>query len=105
MVLRNTDPKDPIITFAPLLCIETLSRDDTLQEIQQRVVAHTPIAVARPELFAQLDEFSCRRTRLVISGCSNGDVLLIAAEKQNVRSTSAFPSPRARSSPEPHFPA
>ncbi|MES2393707.1 MAG: Uma2 family endonuclease [Acidobacteriota bacterium] len=37
MVLRNTDPKDPIITFAPLLCIEILSKDDRLHEIQERV--------------------------------------------------------------------
>lgn len=36
-VLRNTDPKDPIIRFAPLLCIEILSKDDALHEIQDRV--------------------------------------------------------------------
>jgi Uma2 family endonuclease len=37
MVLRNTDPKDPIIRFIPLLCVEILSKDDTLREIQERI--------------------------------------------------------------------
>jgi Uma2 family endonuclease len=37
MVLRNTDPKDPIISFVPLLCVEILSKDDTLHEIQERI--------------------------------------------------------------------
>jgi len=37
VVVRNTDPKDPIITFAPLLCIEILSKDDRLREMQERV--------------------------------------------------------------------
>lgn len=37
MVLRNTDPKDDIVTFAPLLCIEILSKDDRLNEIRERV--------------------------------------------------------------------
>ena len=37
MVLRNTDPKDAIVTFAPLLCVEILSKDDRLGEMQERV--------------------------------------------------------------------
>lgn len=36
-VIRNTDPKDPIVSFAPLLCVEILSKDDSLRELQQRV--------------------------------------------------------------------
>ena len=36
-VLRSTDPKDPIVRFAPLLCIEILSKDDSLSELQERV--------------------------------------------------------------------
>ena len=36
-VVRNTDPKDPIIRFVPLLCIEILSKDDRLYEMQERI--------------------------------------------------------------------
>ena len=36
-VLRRDHPKDPIITLAPLLLIEILSRDDSLREMQERV--------------------------------------------------------------------
>jgi len=36
-VIRSTDPKDPIIGFAPLLCVEILSKDDSLGELQERV--------------------------------------------------------------------
>ena len=36
-VLRSTDPKDPIVRVAPLLCIEILSKDDSLGELQERV--------------------------------------------------------------------
>lgn len=67
-VLRRSDPKDPIITVAPLLCIEVLCKDDTLNELQQRVndyaapengvlrVEGTPIAVTLTDIFAELDE-------------------------------------------------
>lgn len=37
MVVRNTDPKDAIVRFIPLLCIEILSKDDRLHEMQERV--------------------------------------------------------------------
>ena len=36
-VVRNTDPKDPVIGFAPLVRIEVLSKDDSLGELQERV--------------------------------------------------------------------
>lgn len=36
-VLRRADPKDPIVTVAPLLCTEVLSKDDTLNDLQARV--------------------------------------------------------------------
>lgn len=36
-VLRSSDPWDPIVAFAPLICIEVLSKDDSLREMQQRV--------------------------------------------------------------------
>ena len=36
-VLRSSDPKDPTIRFPPLLCIEILSKDDTLRDLQLRV--------------------------------------------------------------------
>jgi Uma2 family endonuclease len=44
-VIRNTDPKDPIISFAPLLCVEILSKDDSLRELQQRVNDYAPMGV------------------------------------------------------------
>src|ERR1700710_2554673 len=36
-VLRSDDPRDPVVRLAPLLCIEILSRDDSLGELQERV--------------------------------------------------------------------
>ena len=36
-VIRNTDPKDPIIAFPPLLCFEALSSADSFNELQERV--------------------------------------------------------------------
>ncbi len=36
-VLRSSDPKDPIVRFAPLLCVEILSKDDSVGELQERV--------------------------------------------------------------------
>ena len=36
-VLRSSDPWDPIVAFAPLICIEVLSKDDSLREMQLRV--------------------------------------------------------------------
>ena len=44
-VLRSSDPKDPIIRFPPLLCIEILSKDDTLGELQLRVNDYAGLGV------------------------------------------------------------
>ncbi len=44
-VLRRSDPKDPVISKAPLLCIEVLSKDDTLTEQQERVNDYSAMGV------------------------------------------------------------
>ena len=44
-VLRSSDPKDPIVRFAPLLCIEILSKDDSLGELQERVNDYAGLGV------------------------------------------------------------
>lgn len=44
-VVRNTDPKDSIIRFAPLLCIEILSKDDRLHEMQERIDDYAALGV------------------------------------------------------------
>ena len=44
-VLRSSDPKDPIVRFPPLLCIEILSKDDTLGELQLRVNDYANLGV------------------------------------------------------------
>jgi Uma2 family endonuclease len=44
-VVRNTDPKDPVIGFAPLVCIEVLSKDDSLGELQERVDDYAGLGV------------------------------------------------------------
>ncbi|SNS33682.1 Endonuclease, Uma2 family (restriction endonuclease fold) [Granulicella rosea] len=36
-IVRRSDPADRIVYTAPLLCIEVLSRDDTLGDMQERV--------------------------------------------------------------------
>ena len=43
LLLRNTDPKDDIIAFAPLLCVEILSREDRLNEIRERVADYVSV--------------------------------------------------------------
>jgi Uma2 family endonuclease len=37
LVLRNSDPADAIVKVAPLLCIEILSRDDRMTDMQEKV--------------------------------------------------------------------
>ena len=37
LVLRISDPADAIVKVAPLLCIEILSRDDRMTEMQEKV--------------------------------------------------------------------
>lgn len=44
-VVRSNDPKDLVIRFAPLLCIEILSRGDSLTELQERVDDYTSLGV------------------------------------------------------------
>lgn len=44
-VLRSTDPWDPIVTFPPLICIEVLSKDDSLREMQLRVDDYARLGV------------------------------------------------------------
>jgi Uma2 family endonuclease len=44
-VVRNTDPKDLIIAFAPLLCIEVLSSEDRFGELQERVDDYAQMGV------------------------------------------------------------
>jgi Uma2 family endonuclease len=36
-VLRRSDPVDPIVKVAPLICIEVLSPSDTIQRMQERI--------------------------------------------------------------------
>jgi Uma2 family endonuclease len=36
-ILRSSDPRDEIIRFAPLVCIEILSKDDSLMDLQEKV--------------------------------------------------------------------
>jgi Uma2 family endonuclease len=45
MVVRNTDPKDSIIQFTPLICIEILSKDDRLHEMQDRADDYASVGV------------------------------------------------------------
>ncbi len=37
LVMRNSDPADTIVTVPPLLCIEILSREDSMSDIQERI--------------------------------------------------------------------
>ena len=44
-ILRSSDPQDPIIRVAPLLCIEILSKGDSLSELQERVDDYSAMGV------------------------------------------------------------
>jgi Uma2 family endonuclease len=44
-VVRRTTPYEPIVRTAPLLCIEILSRDDRMSEIQERVEDYLSMGV------------------------------------------------------------
>ena len=44
-ILRSSDPRDPIVRVAPLLCIEILSKDDSLGELQERVDDYAGLGV------------------------------------------------------------
>lgn len=43
MAIRFDDPKDGIIGFAPVLCIELLSHEDRLSEIRQRIADYMSV--------------------------------------------------------------
>ena len=45
-ILRNSDPHDPIIRFAPYICIEVLSKDDSLSELQEKIDEFLKLGVA-----------------------------------------------------------
>ncbi len=44
-VLRNTDPKDAIVAFTPMLCIEILSADQALRDVRDRVEDYIAMGV------------------------------------------------------------
>jgi len=44
-VVRNTDGKDRIINFTPLLCVEVLSSEDRMSRVQERVNDYASIGV------------------------------------------------------------
>ena len=44
-ILRSSDPRDPVVRFPPLLCIEILSKDDSLGELQERVNDYAGLGV------------------------------------------------------------
>ena len=44
-VVRASDPDDDIVRVAPLICIEVLSKDDTLGELQERVNDYAAMGV------------------------------------------------------------
>ena len=44
-ILRSSDPHEPIIRFAPYICIEVLSKDDTLMEIRTRIDEYRSMGV------------------------------------------------------------
>ena len=44
-ILRRTDPRDPVVRFAPLLCIEILSEGDSLGELQEKVDDYASLGV------------------------------------------------------------
>lgn len=44
-VVRATDPNDPIVSVAPLLCIEVLSSEDRFSRLQERIDDYASIGV------------------------------------------------------------
>jgi Uma2 family endonuclease len=46
-VVRRSDPADAIVRHAPLLCVEILSREDRLPELQERVDDYASMGVAQ----------------------------------------------------------
>jgi Uma2 family endonuclease len=46
-VIRRSDPADAIVRHAPLLCIEILSREDRLPELQERVDDYSAMGVSQ----------------------------------------------------------
>jgi len=44
-VVRNTDAKDRIISFTPLLCVEVVSSEDRMSELKKRVEDYASIGV------------------------------------------------------------
>ena len=89
MVLRRTDPYEEIVTRSPLLCIEVLSKRDTLRSIQLRVDDYAAMGV---ENVWVIDPWK----RLAYYGSSNGysepvpDSLTITGTPVSVSVTELF---------------
>lgn len=45
-ILRSSDPHDSVIRFAPYICIEVLSKDDSLSDLQEKVNEFLAMGVA-----------------------------------------------------------
>jgi Uma2 family endonuclease len=45
MIMRDSDPADEIVVVAPLLCIEVLSPEDRMSEIQEKVDEYLDMGV------------------------------------------------------------
>ena len=51
VVLRRSDPRDPIVNFPPLICIEVLSSGDTVRSVQERANDYAAMGVEHIWLF------------------------------------------------------
>jgi Uma2 family endonuclease len=44
-VMRRSDPADPVVLVAPLICVEVLSPDDTLRSLRERIEDYLAMGV------------------------------------------------------------
>lgn len=67
-VLRGSQPREPVIKVPPLVCIEILSKDDTLRTMRERVKDYLDLGTEHVWILdpATREAFVCSRTGLNI---------------------------------------
>jgi Uma2 family endonuclease len=73
-VMRNSDPADPVVQVAPLICIEVLSPEDTLRSQRDRVEDYLAMGVEHIWMLDPIRREAHSATRSGYDLCLSGEL-------------------------------